>query len=109
MYIMLKNYLKVAFRSLRKNKAHAFINICGLSIGMAASMLIGLWIWDELEFDTYHHHYHQIAQVMEKDTHRGTVNTGLAIPLPLEAEMRQDFGSDFKYIVMTSWTEAHIL
>ena len=43
-YPMIKNYFKIAWRNLIKNKALSFINIGGLSVGMAVAMLIGLWI-----------------------------------------------------------------
>ena len=42
---MIKNYLKIAWRNLIKNKVSSFINIGGLAVGMAVAMLIGLWIW----------------------------------------------------------------
>ena len=44
---MLKNYLTVAWRNLQRNRGTSFINIFGLSVGMAVTLLIGLWIWDE--------------------------------------------------------------
>src|ERR1700738_1637137 len=101
---MFKNYLKIAWRNLIRNKASSLINVGGLAIGMAVAMLIGLWIGDELSFDKYHQNHDRIAQVMENDIYNGTVSTGSAIPLPLDAEMRRTYGNDFKYIVMTSWT-----
>lgn len=106
---MLKNYLKAAWRNLFKNKAFSLINISGLSAGMAVAMLIGLWIWDELSFNKYHQHYDRIARVMENDTYNGEIRTGTAIPLPLEAALRNNYGSDFKHIVIASWTERHTL
>ncbi len=48
---MLRNYLKVALRNFSGNKVFSFINIAGLSIGMAVALLIGLWIKDELMFN----------------------------------------------------------
>src|SRR5450432_171393 len=106
---MIKNYFKIAWRNLFRNRVSSFINITGLSVGMAVAMLIGLWIWDELSFDKYHQNYGRIAQVMENDTHNGTIHTNSAIPLPLDAEMRKSYGSDFKYIVMASWNDQHVL
>jgi len=106
---MFRNYLKIAWRSLVKDKVHSFINIAGLSMGMAVAILIALWIWDELSFDTYHKNHSRIAQVMENDVHNNTIQTGAAIPLPLDAALRKNYGGDFKHIVMASWTEAHIL
>lgn len=51
---MLKNYFKIAWRHLLKHKTTSFINITGLSIAMAASVLIFLWVHNELSFDNYH-------------------------------------------------------
>ena len=51
---MIKNYIKIAWRSLWKNKTTSFINITGLSVGMAAAVLIMLWVQNELNFDNYH-------------------------------------------------------
>lgn len=51
---MLYNYLKIAFRSLRRHKGFSLINIAGLSIGMACSILILLWVQDELSYDRFH-------------------------------------------------------
>jgi putative ABC transport system permease protein len=106
---MIKNYLKIAWRNLTKNKASSFINIGGLAVGMAVAILIGLWIWDELSFNKYHQNYDRIAQVMQQITFNGAVNTGETISLPLDAEIRKSYGSDFKHIAMVSFTDKHIL
>ena len=106
---MFKNYFKIAWRNLVKNKKSSAINIGGLAIGMAVAILIGLWIWDELSFDKYHKNYDRVAQVMQNQTWNGQVGTGEAIPLPLGEELRTNYGSDFKYIAMASWEGDHIL
>ena len=51
---MFKNYLKIALRNLRKHKTYSAINITGLAIGLAASLLILLHVQDELSFDGFH-------------------------------------------------------
>ncbi|MDX1942644.1 MAG: ABC transporter permease [Saprospiraceae bacterium] len=51
---MLKNYFKIAWRNLWKNRTTSFINIVGLSVGMAAAVLIMLWVQNEVNFDNYH-------------------------------------------------------
>ena len=61
---MIKNYFKIAWRNLFKNKTSSFINISGLAVGMGVAMLIGLWIYDEMSFNRYHKNYDRIAQVM---------------------------------------------
>jgi putative ABC transport system permease protein len=106
---MLKNYFTIALRNLSRNKAHSFINIAGLSVGMAVAILIGLWIYDEVSFDKYYSNYNRIAMVMEDLTINHRINTGGVIPLPLEAEMRKSYGRDFKHIMMTDFTDKHVL
>ena len=61
---MLKNHIKIAFRSLAKRKAFALINIVGLSLGLWCTLLIALWISDELDKDAFHIKGNQISQVM---------------------------------------------
>jgi putative ABC transport system permease protein len=107
--IMIKNYFKIAWRSLVKNKALSLINIGGLSVGMAVAMLIGLWIWDELSFNTYHHNYNYIAQLLVNQTRNGNINTEFAIPAGLGAELRKSYGNDFKYVAMSSFSSRHVL
>ena len=51
---MLKNYFKIAFRNILRHKGFSAINIIGLAIGIACSILILLWIQDELSFDNFH-------------------------------------------------------
>ncbi|MGN6398478.1 MAG: ABC transporter permease [Mucilaginibacter sp.] len=106
---MIKNYLKIAYRNLVKNKAHSLINIAGLSVGMAVAMLIGLWIWDELSFDKNFSNYATLAQVRQKFTINGEVGTGETVPWSIGAEIRKNFGSDFKNITMASFNGDHIL
>jgi putative ABC transport system permease protein len=106
---MIKNYLKTAWRNLIKNKVHSFINIAGLSVGMAVAMLIGLWIWDELSFDKFTSNYNNIAQVKQNVTNNGEVQTWDQLPYPLAAELRKSYGSDFKNVVMTTGVGSHML
>src|ERR1700746_608612 len=60
---MLRNYIKIAFRNLAKNKVFSFINIFGLAIGLTCCMLISLYIYNELSYDNYHKKGKQIYQV----------------------------------------------
>ena len=106
---MLRNYLKIALRNLAKNKVYSFINIGGLATGMVVAMLIGLWIYDELSFDQYHQNYDRIAQVMQHQTYNDAIGTQESVPFPIGAELRKSYGSEFKYVLMSSWTNHHIL
>jgi len=106
---MFKNYLKITWRNLVKNKVYSALNISGLAAGMAVALLIGLWMWDELSFDKNFNHYDRIAQVMQSQTYNGVVRSGKAIPIPLDEELHRSYGANFKYIVMASWTWDHVL
>jgi len=106
---MIKNYLKIAWRNIVKNRASSIINIGGLAVGMAVAMLIGLWIWDELSFNKYYQNYDRIASVMQRKTFNGQVNAGGAVSLPLETELRRNYGNDFKHIFITFWNDHHTL
>ena len=106
---MIRNYFKTAWRNLIKNKVHSFINIAGLSVGMAVAMLIGLWIWDELSFDKVHQNYGSIAKVIQNVTNNGEIQTWESVPYPLAAELRKNYSNDFKHVVMTAGMGDHIV
>ena len=106
---MLKNYFRIAWRNLVKNKLHSFINITGLAAGMAVAIIIGLWIWNELSFDRYHRNYDSIAQVMLNTSNNGVIQTKDGLPIPLGDELKNNFGSHFKHLVMSSHTASHVL
>jgi len=63
---MIKNYFKIAWRNLVKNKAHSFINIAGLSVGLACSLLILLWVQSELAIDAFHKNGGRLYRVYER-------------------------------------------
>lgn len=106
---MFRNYFKIAWRNLLKNKVYSFINIGGLAVGMAVSMLIGLWIYDELNFDKYFKNYDRIAQVMQHQNFNGEIGTQTANPAAMAEEIRNKYGSDFKYVLQSSWNYDHTL
>ncbi|SMD32546.1 putative ABC transport system permease protein [Reichenbachiella faecimaris] len=64
---MLKNYFKIALRTLIKNKTYALINILGLSVGITCAALILLYVEDELTYDQFHTQHDQIYRVIESD------------------------------------------
>src|ERR1700744_3059952 len=108
---MIKNYLKIAWRNIIKNKVSSFINIGGLAVGMAVAMLIGLWIWDELSFNQYHQNYDRIAQVQTrlKDTRTGETGINNSLQFPMATELKNNYKNNFKDVVMASWDVDDIL
>ena len=61
---MLKNYLKIALRNLRRHKGYSFINITGLAVGLACVLLIVLYVQNELSYDTYHEQGDHIYRIV---------------------------------------------
>lgn len=92
-----------------KDKAHSFINIVGLSVGMAVVMLIGLWIHDELSFNKYHRNYERIAQVMQHTTFNNERYSLIYNPWHMGDVVRSEYGGDFTYVIMSTLTSGHTL
>lgn len=106
---MLKNYLKTAIRHLLRNRFHSFLTISGLAIGMAVAVLIGLWINDECSYEQYNPGYDHIARVMQHQDLNGAPYTTRAVPVPLAAALRSSYGNACPQIVLSQWTQDHIL
>jgi len=88
---MLKNYFKTAWRNLVKNKMHSFINIAGLSVGMAVAVLIGLWINDELSYNRNYKNYDRIGQLWQFVNFTGEKASYGVVPIPLANELRSKY------------------
>ncbi len=106
---MVANHFKIAWRNLIKSKGYSLINIGGLAVGMAVAMLIGLWIWDELSYNKYQKNYDSIARVMQNQLFNGETGSQFSNPAVLSAEIRRRYGSDFKYVLQSSWNFEHTL
>lgn len=99
--MMYRNYFKTALRNTLKNKVYSLLNISGLSLGIAVTLLIALWIWDEVTFDrSTHEYYNSIARVIQNVTNNGGVQTWYSVPYPLAEEIRKNYSEDFDYVVM---------
>jgi predicted permease len=82
---MLKNYIKIAWRNLWKSKGYSAINIIGLSIGMTAVLIIGIWIQNQLQFDNFYSNKESIYKLWNRYEDEGKINmqqvtSGLASP-----------------------------
>ncbi|QHT71923.1 FtsX-like permease family protein [Rhodocytophaga rosea] len=97
---MIRNYFTIALRNIVRHKVYSFINISGLAVGMAVAMLIGLWIYDEFAFNTYHTNQDRIVKVMQNLSNNGEVQTLESVPYPLAEELRNKYGGDFKHVVL---------
>ncbi|UCE41457.1 MAG: ABC transporter permease [Candidatus Aminicenantes bacterium] len=86
---MLRNYLKITLRNIRRHKGYSFINIAGLAIGMACAILILLWIQDELSFDRFHENGENIYRIIVEDV-QGLQSAGTC-PIPLGPHSKQTY------------------
>lgn len=106
---MLINFFRVAIRNLQRNRGFASINIAGLAVGMAVVILIGMWIFDELSFNTNHRNYDRIAQVYMNQTINGQVKTTAECPMPTSQELKTTYSTYFKRVVTAWWENSHVL
>ena len=75
---MFSNYFKIAVRNILRHKAYSIINIAGLSVGMACTILILLWLQHELSYDRYHTNADRIYRVAT-DINFGSMQGGYAV------------------------------
>lgn len=73
---MLRNYLRVAFRNLTRNRFSSAINIGGLAVGMSVAILIGLWVFEEFSYDRSIPNHDRIAAVMQNQVASERSNRG---------------------------------
>lgn len=108
-YGMFKSYLTIAWRNLLKAKGYSLINIGGLAIGMAAAILIGLWLHYELTFNHNFRNYERIARVMKNQEFNGVVETWGTQPKQLGPELRGAYGANFRHVVRSGGPDNHKL
>lgn len=87
---MIRNYLKIAIRSLLRNKSYTFINAIGLAVGIAACLLLFLIVQFELSFDTFHTKKDRIYQVVSEFNYGG-ISYGRGAPMPVPLALRTDY------------------
>ncbi|HJT74270.1 MAG TPA: hypothetical protein VJ720_09635, partial [Chitinophaga sp.] len=71
---MIKNYLRIAWRNLIRNKAFTIINVAGMALGIACSLLIILWVQDERDMDGFHKNGKHLYQVYERLYNNGKID-----------------------------------
>jgi len=88
---MLRNYFKVAWRNLVRHRAHSFINLAGLSVGLACSLLILLWIQNELNVDAFHSNGPRLYQIYEREYYSTHIEGNYDTPGLLADELKKVF------------------
>jgi len=100
---MFKNYFKTTWRNLFRNKAFSLINIMGLALGLACSLLIMLWVNDEYKVDAFHKNKTQLYSVFERRYHDGKINAGYATQGLMPDEMKRVF-PEVQYATGNAWS-----
>ena len=87
---MIRNYVKIAFRNLLRNKLYTTLNVAGLTFGLTCFLLIGLYVFDELTFDQQHSNGSRIYRVIEHKNTKGEQLTIAAASYKLSEESKRN-------------------
>src|SRR4030095_11783481 len=88
---MLQNFLKIAFRNITRHKGFSFINIAGLTLGLTACILIGLFVWDENQYDKFLPGGDQVYRIYSAYTNNEETGERAVAPPMFATTLRQDF------------------
>ncbi len=89
--MMFKNYLKIAVRILKRHKGYSFINIFGLAVGLACSLFVFMFVWDELSYDRFHEKADRVYRIAQFIHIEDRVDSALPTPPILADTLLQDF------------------
>ncbi len=104
--IMFQHYLKITFRNILKHKSYAAINILGLTVGIVTSLLIYLWVQDEISFNTFHEKGDQIHKIMVNfRTPNGESYTWSNTPYPLGPQLVSEYPEIESTHYLGNWYE----
>ena len=105
---MLKNYFKIAWRNLFRHKGFAASNLLGLTIGMTCSILIFLWVHDEVSYDRFHANYDNIYQIIANRDFKNSVFTDKNMVFPLAKTLQSGY-PNIKNAVEMTYPQDHII
>src|SRR5687768_2491250 len=88
---MYQSYFKFGWRNLLKNRGYSAINIGGLALGLACCILIGLYTWDEYNYDRFHSNYKNIFRVVDQQFQADEIYNVAVTPGPLAGALKSDF------------------
>ncbi len=100
---MLRNYLKIAWRNLRKNRTYALINVTGLALGMGCALLIFALVRYHYQTDRHHRNYDRIYQFTSRFTSPGGEFTTRGIPYPFGQAVRNDHPDMERVAMLEEW------
>ena len=95
---MIRNYIKIAFRNLTKNKLYSFINIFGLAIGLTCFLLISLYVLDELSYDRHFKDAERIYRINSDIKFGGTEQRMAVSSDPFGSTLKKDYAEVEQYV-----------
>lgn len=105
---MVQHYLTLIYRNILREKGYFLINLVGLSAGLACTLLIYLWVSDELNVDKFHAKKDRLYQVMEFQEYAGEIMTTTSTPGLLAETLKEEI-PEFQYAATTTWIEKYTL
>lgn len=100
---MFSSYFKIALRILRKNKLYSSVNIAGLTIGIAACLLIGIYVWNEVTYDKFHQNADRIVRMSTEYQRSGTHGETSMTGTKAGPEMKRLFPQVSAYVRTIKW------
>src|SRR5579859_5895216 len=88
---MLRNFFIITFRNLWRNKSFSTINILGLAIGMAAALLIGLWVQNERSIDRFYDKADRIYQLYSREEINGSMDLWPRVSSQQATELKKNY------------------
>src|SRR5450432_2974368 len=105
---MIRNFFKIAYRNVLRNKGFSAINITGLAVGMAAAILILLWIQDELSYDNFHTNRDRIYEVWNRVPMDGKISSWNSVSAPAARALEKDV-PEVERAVRVSWDSKFLM
>src|SRR3982074_3633322 len=88
---MIKHFFKITFRNLARYKGFSLINLAGLTLGITGCLLIGLFVWDELQYDRFHKEGNRIFRIYNRSTREGNTENIASTPPAFSTTLKQEF------------------
>ncbi|MGG9964122.1 ABC transporter permease [Ferruginibacter sp. SUN106] len=101
---MFKFNLKIAWRNIRKNKVFSAINIIGLAVSLACCFVIGIYVWTETHYDSFHTNLNSIYRITNKQNQAGKLYDVAVTPGPLAPAVKKDFPEVEQTVRFGNWS-----
>ena len=105
---MFQNYLKIAWRSLLKNKTSSVVNISGLAVGLAIGVLVLLYVLDEFSYNTFHINLQDTHLLMRRQQIGNETHIGTAVSGPLAGALRTGI-PEIKYVSRQTYQSQQLI